>query len=98
MCLQYLVPPKGLMSKWWATPFFNYSGTLSVDTFFFISGFLAAYMLMIKLDKVRHMGPSLPSHGLCPHRRSGAQRVRPHSLPSVYPPLTPLSAFHVPVG
>lgn len=56
------------MSKWWATPFFNYSGTLSVDTFFFISGFLAAYMLMIKLDKVRHTGPSLPSHGLCPHR------------------------------
>jgi peptidoglycan/LPS O-acetylase OafA/YrhL len=69
--LQYLVPPKGLMSKWWATPFFNYSGTLSVDTFFFISGFLAAYMLMIKLDKVRHMGPSLPSYGLCPHRGIG---------------------------
>lgn len=27
-------------------------GTLSVDTFFFISGFLASYMLLIKLDKV----------------------------------------------
>jgi hypothetical protein len=34
---QYLMPPKGLLSMWWAAPFFNYSGTLSVDTFFFIS-------------------------------------------------------------
>jgi hypothetical protein len=25
---QYLVPPKGLLAQAWATPFFNYSGTL----------------------------------------------------------------------
>lgn len=45
-------------------------GTLSVDTFFFISGFLASYMLLIKLDKVS-LGSPPPSciHG-CP--RSGA--------------------------
>jgi len=48
---EYLIPPKGLLSKTWATPFFNYSGTLSVDTFFFISGFLASYFLLLKLDK-----------------------------------------------
>lgn len=23
--MQYLIPPKGLLSKWWAVPFFNYS-------------------------------------------------------------------------
>jgi len=42
----------GLMGQWWTTPFFNYSGTLSVDTFFFISGFLASYLMLTKLDKV----------------------------------------------
>lgn len=37
-------------------------GTLSVDTFFFISGFLASYMLLIKLDKVSLGSPPLPAY------------------------------------
>ncbi len=57
---QVLVPPKGLLGQWWAAPFFNYSGTLSVDTFFFISAFLAAYLLLQKLDKEELKGTEKP--------------------------------------
>lgn len=63
---EYLVPPKGLLSKLWAAPFFNYSGTLSVDTFFFISGFLASYMLLVKLDKEHAKGLSKPAYKWIP--------------------------------
>jgi len=58
---EYIIPPKGLLSKWWAAPFFNYSGTLSVDTFFFISGFLASYCMLVKLDKESARGEAKKS-------------------------------------
>jgi peptidoglycan/LPS O-acetylase OafA/YrhL len=41
----------GFLGKWWSMPFFSFSGTLCVDTFFFISAFLATYLLIKKLDK-----------------------------------------------
>ncbi len=63
---EYLIPPQGLLSKTWATPFFNYSGTLSVDTFFFISGFLASYMLLLKLDKEQAKGTTKPAYKWIP--------------------------------
>jgi peptidoglycan/LPS O-acetylase OafA/YrhL len=41
----------GFLGKWWSMPFFSFSGTLCVDTFFFISAFLATFLLIKKLDK-----------------------------------------------
>lgn len=46
-----LLPPHGILAKWWSMPLFNFSGTLCVDTFLFISAFLAAYLLLCKLKK-----------------------------------------------
>lgn len=46
-----LLPPTGVLSEWWAMPIFNFSGTLCVDTFLFISAFLAAFLLLKKLEK-----------------------------------------------
>ena len=37
-------------------PLFNFSGTLCVDTFLFISAFLATYLLLKKMEKGRWVG------------------------------------------
>jgi len=46
-----LLPPNGILGQWWSAPFFNFTGTYCVETFFFISSFLATYLLLFKLDK-----------------------------------------------
>jgi len=46
-----LLPPTGILARWWAMPIFNFSGTLCVDTFLFISGFLATFLLLKKLER-----------------------------------------------
>lgn len=46
-----LLPPTGILAEWWSMPLFNFSGTLCVDTFLFISAFLAAFLLLKKLER-----------------------------------------------
>jgi len=41
-------------------PLFNFSGTLCVDTFLFISAFLATFLLLKKMEKGTYAPPSLP--------------------------------------
>ncbi|GAB5037765.1 nose resistant to fluoxetine protein 6-like [Nannochloropsis oceanica] len=46
-----LLPPTGILAHWWAMPLFNFSGTLCVDTFLFMSAFLATFLLLKKMEK-----------------------------------------------
>jgi peptidoglycan/LPS O-acetylase OafA/YrhL len=62
-----LFPPDGILAQWWTAPFFNFSGTLSVDTFFFVSAFLATYLLLKKLDKEESQGKYTPGYKLIPY-------------------------------
>ena len=56
-----LLPPTGILAEWWAMPIFNFSGTLCVDTFLFISAFLATFLLLKKLDReTRHVWNWMP--------------------------------------
>lgn len=58
---QALLPPAGILSRWWAMPLFNFPGTLCVDTFLFISAFLATFLLLKKLEKGKNWVPFFSS-------------------------------------